>query len=40
MRDTMGEEGIMRRSRIFSYSQNKSMLLQNVDESDDGLTKL
>jgi P27 family predicted phage terminase small subunit len=28
------------RSRIFSYSQNKSMLLENVDESDDGLTKV
>jgi P27 family predicted phage terminase small subunit len=28
------------RSRIFSYSQNKSILLENVDESDDGLTKL
>jgi hypothetical protein len=28
------------RSRIFSYSQNKSMLLENVDESDDALTKL
>ena len=25
------------RSRIFSYSQNKSMLLEIVDESDDGL---
>jgi P27 family predicted phage terminase small subunit len=27
------------RSRIFSYSQNKSMLLEITDESDDGLTK-
>src|ERR1700674_847283 len=27
------------RGRIFSYSQNKSMLLEIVDESDGGLTK-
>jgi P27 family predicted phage terminase small subunit len=27
------------RSRIFSYSKNKSMLLEIVEDSDDGLTK-